>query len=86
MVKEKPIICIKCKRLIHTDDNYFFYEEFDNGKSVGIYYIHKQCMGEHVKQNKDLEMQGELLKMISGLRNQLTEMGVLPHEQVTISC
>ena len=82
MKKLKNKICFKCNKVIFPKDNYFAFEEFNEGKSINIDYAHRKCWDDFLKEMGDV---GEAKRMLRGLKSHFTKIGVLPEEEFIVA-
>ena len=81
------MICIKCKKEIVSDSNYYKFIEMDEEKEVSTDYAHRECWDNFMKQ---LDSAGKSLntsnKLLGALGNHMKKMGMLPDEEVELVC
>ena len=74
-------ICFRCKKLIEDKEHYMRFTEFHNEKDVKIDYCHKKCWDDFLKSITDTT---DAKNMLGHLKSKLTQMGLLPEEEVVI--
>jgi len=74
-------ICFRCKQEIKEGSNFFSFTEFNLSSVVKVDYAHKECWDKFLKKVGDTD---EAMGVVRGLKNKLTEMGMLPPEEVII--
>lgn len=74
-------VCMRCKKGIDENSNYYSFTEYDNKKVISIDYAHRVCWDNFLKQLTDLS---KAQQIIGGARGFLQEHGVLPPEEVVI--
>jgi len=81
------MICIKCKKEIAIDSNYYKFIEMDKKKVVNTNYAHRECWDNFMKQfngaDTSLKQSNYLLR---GLTNHMRKMGIIPEQEVEIVC
>jgi len=81
------MICIKCKKEIDINSNYYKFIEMNKKKIVSTDYAHRECWDNFMNQfngaEKSLKQSNFLLH---GLTNHMRKTGIIPPEEVEIIC